>query len=279
MIRFTILLITIGSALVVYPASASVAATDVHPLMYSKYAVKVGLYAPSRRFDASARGSTSVVSPLVDFERSLNANDQVRTINIDMGWRFSENWGFTIQHFGTDRGAQTTLDSTFDWNGLTYEAGVDISARSKTEITRLFFSRDYRDGARHSLRIGAGVHYIETSAEISGVATLDDASREFRRSVVSASLPIPNIGAWYRYSPSARWLLSARADWFSADVGDYSGLIWNIAVSADYALTDHIGIGLSYQFVELDGAISDTRWRGSLRTKFDGPVINLTGFW
>lgn len=46
--------------------------------------------------------------------------------------------------------------------------------------------------------------------EISGEATLDDESREFRVSDASASFPVPDIGAWYRFSPSDRWLLDAR---------------------------------------------------------------------
>lgn len=247
--------------------------------MHSSYSVNLGAYFPSRNFDASAGTSPGVRPPLIDWEKSLGATDKVDIFNIEVSWRYSENWGLTLQRFESARSTQQTLESTIEWDELTYEAGINITAKSETSITRLFFSRDYRDGERHSLRLGAGIHYIETSAEINGIATLEDASKEFRRSVVSASLPVPNIGAWYRFSPTERWMLSARADWFSANVGDYSGRIWNIAAGANFKLTDHVGLGLSFQFFELDGAVQDTRWRGYLQTRFDGPVINLTGYW
>lgn len=274
----------IGKTLIMASAlmGSLAAASETHPLMSSKYWVNLGIYFPSRDFDAAAVGGVGPAvrpGPLVDFEKSVGVSDEPELFNFELGWRFGEAWGVSLQHFESQRRRQAVLSKTIDWDGVTYEAGVDVAAESEVKITRVFFSRDFRDRERHSLRLGAGLHYIKLRAEISGQATLEDLSTEFRRGLVSASVPVPNIGAWYRYSPSARWLLSTRLDWFSANVGDFSGGIWNVAAGANFRLTDKIGIGLSYQFLELDGTIRDTNWKGEIRTRFDGPVLYLTGFW
>ena len=57
-------------------------------------------------------------------------------------------------------------------------------------------------GWRFAEKWDVGLHLLDANAEIGGLATLDDQSREFRSSVVCASVPIPNVGTWYRYSPT-----------------------------------------------------------------------------
>ena len=277
----------IGKTLIMASAlmGSLASAAETHPLMSSKYLVNLGIYFPSRDFEAKAFGNVGPPGrqdqpvQFVDFERSVGVNDRPEIFSFEMGWRFGSVWGVALQHFESKRTRRTVLSKSIEWDGMTYDAGVEVSAGTEVKITRVFFSRDFRNRDRHSLRLGAGIHYIKLGAEISGQATLEDMSTGFHRGVVSASVPVPNIGAWYRYSPSARWLFSTRLDWFSADLGDFSGGIWNVATGANYRLTDKIGIGLSYQFFELGGTIRETNWKGDIRTRFDGPVIYLTGFW
>ena len=129
------------------------------------------------------------------------------------------------------------------------------------------------------MRLGAGLHWLSLSAEVAGQATLNDQSTEFRRAAASTEFPIPNIGAWYRYSPSAKWIFNARVDWLSASIDDYSGDMWNASAGGAYALLDYLSIGANYQFFQLSGSIRDTNWRGQLSSTFTGPYIYLAGHW
>jgi hypothetical protein len=260
--------------------TASVAnASEAHPLMSSKYWVNLGAFFAARDFDASASGALGDIRREIDFEKSMGLDDRPDLFNVELGWRFSQRWDLSLQHFFAERHSQVTLDETIEWEDVSYDIGANISVNSEFKVTRVFFSRRFWERERHSLRLGAGFHFIEASLGISGEATLDDTSTEFRTSAVSASVPVPNIGGWYRYSPSDRWLLNVRADWFSANMDDYSGGIWNVAAGANYRLTKNFGIGISYQLFEMDGTIKETAWRGKLRTRFTGPHIYLTGFW
>ena len=268
-------LLLVSFAFVASPTNAA----DVHPQVTSKYWVSVGAFFATADFKANAQGGVGGEEGRVDFETSMGLDDRPDLLDLEFGWLFSEKWDLSLQYFFADRERTRTLGEAIEWEGVTYDLGADITAKTDFEVTRLFFSRQVWKNERHDLRLGAGIHYIKLSAEISGEATLEDESKEFRASDASASFPVPDIGAWYRFSPSDRWLLDARVDWFSANVGDYSGSLWNFAVGANFRLTKNVGIGLGYQLFELNGTIRDTNWNGDARTRFAGPEINLTGFW
>jgi len=247
--------------------------------MDSTYWLKVGAFFAARDLSLSAAGIVGVSTRSVDFDSETGLDDTSDLFMTEFGWDFGKKWGLAFQHFRSSRNAQRVLSGDIDWEGVTYEAGVDVKAHSSMKITRLFFSRHVWDKGPHDLRLGAGLHWIDTSVSISGVATLDDMSREFQANVVSAAFPFPDIGAWYRYSLSDRWLVHARVDWLSASTEDYAGGIWNGAVGVDFGLSKHLGFGLAYQFFEISGTVKEDTWRGELHSRYEGFMLSLDGFW
>lgn len=266
-------------ALIVLLPQFAAADDEVHPLMTSKYWGNVGVYFSARDFDASASGSIGEVTRGIDFESRTGLGDKPDLFMAEVGWQFSPSWGLAVQFFESERSASATLTDSIEWQDLVFDVGVRVDASSNVEITRLFFARRIRDDGPHSLRLGAGLHWLALGASLAGEATLGDNSREFRRSVVSADIPMPNIGAWYSYSPSRRWLFNARADWLSASVDKYKGGIWNVSAGVNFSPWDHAGLGITYQFFELDGEIREDSWRGEIRTRFTGPFVYVSGFW
>ena len=84
---------------------------------------------------------------------------------------------------------------------------------------------------------------------------------------------------WYRYSPNRRWAFTGRADWLSASIGDISGGILNLSAGVNVSLFDHLGIGLNYQYFQLDVSVREDDWRGDLVAAYDGPYLYLSGYW
>ncbi len=259
--------------------SGAASAQDVHPAMESRWWANAGTYLAKRDFDASASVSVFEITQDFDFEGSLGLDDDSSLFMGELGWQFGKNWGMALQYFRSSRRATRTLEETFEWQDNIYTAGVVLGAATRMEVTRVFFARRFRDDGPHSVRLGAGLHWLEIGAEVAGEATLNDQSTEFRRSIATASVPVPNIGAWYRYSPNDRWLLSARLDWLSASIDNYSGDIWNASGGINFRLWDHVGIGASYQYFELAGSVTEDNWRGAIKTAYTGPNIYISGFW
>ena len=259
--------------------SSPMLAQTRHPMMDSQWWVTAGSFLAQRDLKASASGTIGDDAREIDLDGALGLDDSPALFMGELGWQFTRKWGVALQYFRSGRTGSNVLEETIEWQDEIYEVGATIDAETAMQITRIFFARRFRDRGPHSLRIGAGIHYLSLRAELSGEARVDDNTTDFRRSVASAELPIPNLGAWYRYSPNDRWLFTARVDWLSASVGDYEGRIWNLSGGASYRLTDHIGIGANLQFFQLSGDLTEDSWRGDIRTTFTGPYLHINGFW
>jgi hypothetical protein len=254
-----------------------------HPLLNSKYWIKAGAFFAARDLSLSANGTVFSGADLenaeIDFDSTTGLDDTSDLFIAEFGWHFGKKWDVAFQHFRSSRSAQRELSESFEWEDVVYEAGATIKAHSYLRITRLFFSRRFWDKGSHDLRLGAGLHLIDTGFSVSGEARLEDDTTEFQVNVVSAEFPFPDIGAWYRYSIDDRWLLHTRVDWLSASTDDFGGGILNASAGVDFALTRNIGIGFAYQFFEINGTIKEDTWRGELRTRYEGITLSIDGFW
>ena len=108
---------------------------------------------------------------------------------------------------------------------------------------------------------------------------IDGVEVGYRQERASIVQPLPNFGAWYMHAFSEKWASTIRIDWLSASIDRYDGHIINSALNVGYALSDHFGIGLAYNFFELNLKVDDPGWTGRIRSRFEGPYISLTGYW
>lgn len=278
MTRTTILLISLTLQLSAGAAHAQ-DSPDVHPILTTDWWVDLGAYFPDKQFTLSASGEVVGENAEHEFDQKLGLSERDPLFEGQVGWQFGEKWGVAAQYFKASRSASATLEDDIEWEDVIYEVGADVSAGTELEVTRLVFSRRFYNDGPHDLRLAAGVHLLDLSAFISGQARVDDMTSENRRSSNSASAPLPNIGAWYRYSPSRNWLFSFRADWLEASVDDISGSITNVMAGLNYSLTDNFGIGVAYQRFSIDVTLRESTWRGSADITFDGPNFFISGYW
>jgi len=261
-------------------ASASTIAQDAfHPSLNSKIWFGVGAYYPTHSVTLGIGGSSPIPGDEIDFEGAVDLADRKGLWVAEAGWQFGEHWAVNAQYFETDRSRNLVLQEEIEWDDLTFDVGVDITAGSDASVTRLYFSRKMLEEGRHDLRLGAGIHRLSIGAFIEGVATLDDQSTEFRAERVSAEAPLPNLGAWYRYSPSDRWVFTLRADWFSASIGDISGTLVNLLAGVNFRVFDNIGVGINYQRLSINGRVEKDNWRGDLDIVYEGPQLVISGYW
>jgi hypothetical protein len=260
--------------------SASTFAQDsIHPYLDSKFRLSVGGFYPTQSVTLSVEGPNPLFDGDFDLEGSVGLRDREGLWIGEFGWQFGEKWAINAQYFQTSRNRQFVLQKQIEWKDIVYDVGADIAAGTDASITRLFFSRKMLKYGRHDLQLGAGIHWLTVGAFIEGNATLDDQTVEFRASAVSAEAPLPNLGAWYRYAPSDRWMFSLRADWFSASFGDISGRLINLFAGVNYRVYKNFGVGVNYQRFSLDGRVKESDWRGDLEVIYSGPQFVVGGTW
>jgi hypothetical protein len=250
---------------------------DFHPYLSDTFHVNLGLFAPKQNFDIRANGSSP--GDEIDFDETVGVDNSEKTFSGTFRWNFGEKWSVWGQVWTTDSKGSETLTEDVQWEDLVFQAGTNVAAGVKLQVIRLFFGREFWSGPQYEFGAGLGVHALKIDAFIEGEAFINGEESGFHRGGVDASQPLPNIGVWYYYSPSSRWLLSARVDWLSASVGDYSGNLWNAAAGANFAITDHFGLSLEYQVFRLDVDIEGGDWNGAAKISHSGPFLSLTASW
>lgn len=250
-----------------------------HPLVSSEFQFHVGDFIAKKNVNIRVDGAGDVLGTPIDLSSEVGARDRENSLAAEARWRFGERWQVSAQYFSMSSGSTASLARDIDFAGYEFRAGVNVSAESGIKIARLFFGRDFvRDGA-HTFGAGMGLHQIEVSAAVSGEAYVNDVSVGTRRASGSANGPLPNIGAWYVWTPNDRWAVTTRLDWLSAKVDPYDGTIINASAGVNFSFTPHVGVGINYNVFSLDVGVTDDGWRGEIDIDYQGPFIMVSAYW
>jgi len=251
--------------------------SDRHPRLTDDFFVSLGTFLTDK--DLKLRVDGSLPNFDVDFDERVGLSSDESASAGELRWRFGEKWSVAAQYYKTSDSATAELTEDIEWKDYVLKVGTNVSAGVDFSVARLFFGRQFSSGARHEFGLGLGLHWLEIGAFVEGEFFLNDESAGFRRESVSADAPLPNVGAWYWYAISPRWLLTSRLDWFGASFGDYSGDLWNASAGVTFQAWRHLGISVSYQLFNLDIDVKKSDWRGGAELTNNGPFIALTGNW
>ena len=248
---------------------------DVHPLLTSGISVDLGMFFPDRELDLSVSGSLSP-NEEIDFDTGFSLGNADRTWSGEMAWRFRNRWSFLAQYFKSSDSSSVTLSEDVEWEDVVFGAGTNAVTGTSLSLTRLFVGRHWDISGEHQdLGVGGGIHWLSINAFIEGTI-ISDGNETFGRRSASTEGALPNIGVWYRYSISPRWAFRTRFDVLKANIGRYSGLLLNGSMGIDFHAVDRFGVGVSYNYFELDVKIDQSDWRGKVETIYDGAYVHIS---
>jgi len=268
--------ITLTTALFSSPVTAQTA-EDYHPFLTDKFNLQLGIFWPSKDVTLQIDGSSPGEEIDIDEEFGLSNADV--TGSLTFRWRFGEKWSLAGQYWSTDDTGSAILEEDLEWEDVIFKAGTFAKVGVKSKIARVFFGRTLHTGPRHEFGAGAGFHWMELDTFIEGEIIIDENTTGFHRASVDGAIPLPNIGAWYMYSWSPKWLVQVRADWLSASIGDYSGSLWNAQAGIHWQTFENLGVGLYYNNFYLDVDVDKSDWHGRVENTNRGPFLALTATW
>lgn len=271
------------AALILSAASTAATAQDYeyHPMLSDNFTASVGYMRSSNSFKFQA-DATSDLGDDIDFDDALNVSDSSSLLNANLRWKFgsTRKWSIAAQYFSNDATGDAVLKEDVEWDGVTFRQGTNVGAGVKLAVTRLFLGRSFFKNEQNDFGLGVGLHNLDLSAYIEGEILINDETTGFRRVEVGDNQPLPNIGGWYNYSPARNWLLHARLDWISANIGDYDGGLWNSNIGVGYQIWRHVGIDLSWQYFKLNLDVEDEgEWVGGAKMTYSGPVFSVNFAW
>jgi hypothetical protein len=249
-----------------------------HPLLEDDWLASAGLFFFDRDIELSINGQ-STDNLKFDFDERTQLSQSDSRFSGNLRWRFGEKWSVAVQYFDSSDSTRAELTEDIVWKDFVFKQGTFATAGIDITVARLFFGRKFSTGPRHEFGLGAGLHWLEIAPFIEAELLVNDQSSGVYRDSVSASAPLPNIGAWYTYAFDSKWLVETRLDWLSASFEEYSGSLWNAAAGIQYQAFRHLGFGLQYQFFSLDVDIDKDDWRGGAELRFNGPFLSATVNW
>ena len=266
------------ASLLLIPAPVAAQETDQnHPFLSDRFQLALGVFSRNQGFRFGADGL--VPEEEIDFDEAIGVDEDDASGSFTFRWNFGEKWSLWSQGWKVNSTGGQILTEDIDWENVTFGEGSFVRGGVDNTVVRLFFGREFSTGPRHEFGLGAGFHWLEIGAFLEGEAQINNQPIGFHRGDVSVDAPLPNIGGWYYFSPSKRWLIEARLDWLDASIGEYSGGIWNSSIGVNFQLLKHLGLGLSYQYFSLNVDVDSDDWNGAAELRYRGPFLSLTTNW
>ena len=245
-----------------------------HPIMTDKFEISFGIFFPEETFKLKINGDTP--GDEIDFNSQFDHKNAFATYFFNFGWHFAKRWKLSAEYFGLDSSYMDELKKDIKFNELVFKKGSFVEIGTGWKLARLYLSYSAVKNLKHELGFGLGAHLVQVDAYIEGEVLTNIGDVEFDKSSVKATVPLPNVGIWYLYAPSNRWLLSMRADWFALSVSDYGGSLWNLAPGVNYQVLKNLGLGLSYRYFDISAKVDQSDWNGQFNLIHKGPLLSVT---
>jgi hypothetical protein len=272
-----LLIFALLSGVYAIPALAQTA-DDYHPFLSDRFNIGIGGYWPKIDFAIQVDGSDP--NDEIDLDEALNLSDYQSSGVIDFQWRFGEKWLLGAQAWSTSTSGKEQLAEDIEWEDIIFEEGTFVKGGAGLDIARVFVGRNFfTTDPKHSFGAGIGLHWMNLDTFLEGEVLSSEGDLEFERVSASVAFPLPNIGAWYAYSWSPKWMFSTRIDWLSASIGDYSGGLWDANAGFNFQAFEKIGFGFYLQAFSLDVDVDKSDWHGSAKFQQLGPMLTVTATW
>jgi hypothetical protein len=261
-------------------AQDSDSARKYHPFLSENFHIGLGVYRPAKK--TVLAGNTEIGGGA---DGRLEGNDDQSTGSLNFRWRFTKNWHFQTTYWATDSSTQQTLteDFTFGPEGeeTTFKTGSFVGMGVDTTIARLFWGRSFFRKPNHDWGVGLGLHWMEIDAYVEGkIDTVPPgATKVDRKESASASVPLPNLGIWYMWSWSPKWVLASRLDWLEVTIDEFSGSMYDVSVGVNYQMSKHFGMGFAVNGFVLDVDVKKDGNEFGLKNEQLGPRLNVTWNW
>jgi hypothetical protein len=212
----------------------------------------------------------------VSFEQDLGQDPKVNTFWLDGTWRVGRRHQLKLSYtqLSRERG-NYTLQRTFVWGGETYNAGLNATSTSSSDL----WGGYYRFAAvrNDKIEIGPtlGLGYLTLGAGIKATGTVGSQSRSLDKSKTSGT-PTGALGGYLTATPVRNLAFHGDFLYVKANLDNTEVSVTDWRLSANYYFFRTAGVGVQYKYNKytLDRAALSTEIGGELT--FQGVQAFLT---
>ena len=256
-------------------AQESDSSGNYHPFLSDTFQLSLGAFRPKKEITLSLSNGRN-------FTEEIERKDTESTPSFTFRWRYTDNWSLWGQYWDVSTGASAVLEDDIEFDEGTLLAGSGIGMKIETSVLRMFFGRSFFKKPQSEWGAGAGLHWMESKVSLSLNVDTDPPNDDWdldETRTISAGVPLPNLGVWYMYSWSPKWITTFRLDFLDIEIDDYSGAMFNASAGVNYQFSEHFGIGLALNGFKLEAEQDSPGEKFKLETTQVGPFLSLTANW
>jgi hypothetical protein len=172
-------------------------------------------------------------------------------------WRFAANHRIGIQTFAIQRTATKTTTQTIQLGDNVVPAGTTLSAESKSRFLIADYEYSFIKNDRLELAGLVGVYGSRFSFNFNATTPVTNVDK-------STDVPLPVLGARLDFFVNPRWTISLLGEGLKMKIGDVDGRLYYAAISTDYMLTRHFGLGIGYSLADLQVDVTKGDFNGHI---------------
>ncbi|MGB5426713.1 MAG: hypothetical protein WBN95_07975 [Gammaproteobacteria bacterium] len=222
--------------------------------------------------------STPEGKPTIKLTTSdLGVDDTETNAAFSARWRFTERWRLTFDYFGLD--VDGNVRENFDdleFGDIEASGFLAVDTKFDTDfyVTQVGYS--LLKNERAELGIGAGIHLVRFDTKLKVSGGINNTNGSIQSDSVDLTAPLPNILGFGSYAFTPKLGLEGGIGWFGMSYGDYNGNLMSAFANLDYHLTDHFGVGVGYNYINMDLTVNKSRRKDKYDVDYKGPVLFVT---
>ena len=159
----------------------------------------------------------------------------------------------------------------------TYPASANLYSTNKTTITELAYEYAFWQRDNFEITGSIGVHSVNFKLGVSGDGTIGGQTGQFSTETASATAPLPVIGMRGLWQFSPQWYFDGQAQFFAVKIDNVDGHITDLRVGVTRMFGSHFGVGAGWNQFSTRVNIDKNSFEGSLRWRYSGAMLYLTG--
>lgn len=252
--------------------TASAAGSAINPVLDETFSFRLGAaYLDANgNFSSTSKGETTDDLSTSD----LGIDDGNVTPYVAASWRFTDRWRLTFNYFGfsNDGSVRQNFDD-LNFGPISASGFLEVKTNFDTDfyVTQLGYS--FLKNDRAELGVGAGLHVVNFSTRLKVSGNINGIGGSTQSASSDLTVPLPDILGYGTYAFTPKLSLDGGVGWFGLDYDKYSGNLISATASLEYRITDHVGVGVGYNFVDMDLDIKQSKRTDTYSLRYKGPVL------
>lgn len=266
-------LFAVGVALVL--PGVAVAREGDESLLTNRFQLGLGTFINGSQLKIRLDGEAGEIGTPIDWSRTIGDQDLSR-FRLDGLWRISARHHLRLMYTDYNWSTVRSIEEEIIWDGDVIPVGASVSAFFGFEV--LEASYEYAFVKRPDFEVAGtfGLHFTSMEASLlARVQVGDDQAAVERGGETDFDAPLPVLGARGLWRLRDDLYLDVLGQAFSLSIDDYDGRILNLRAFLIWQWHPRLGLGVGYDWFDVDIDGEEDDFRGTLDWTYEGPQIFL----